>query len=370
MTIRSEDQGSLFVQSQDSIFNQPLLRELRSTGVDSCLPWLTRSGLTFNVDDYYEIEATKGEVQPDLTEGALLGVPVHKCEAKTSRELQTIKSMYKGQTPPGIDPNSPESIERLWQDLQSGRSRVIDFQFSPVGWNAIACYWPFHLDAGRWGIYISVPRIIRYANRLLDTCGHQLAFLGSVESMLRCMLFTIFHHEFFHHIAESTATSLEIASAAFGTPRPLYRDYRCRVYEERLGLHPHRPLEEALANAYAHNSLGFVSKMQLGYVAGEAKAFQKVFQASWPAQGAGYASAGHYAGQNRGPDGYLGGCTRGTSQAAHRTRTRTGWLARPAQPDTEGPPRLSPYMAAWKRNPSLSDGRRQTERSFGSDVAG
>jgi len=85
--------------------------------------------------------------------------------------------------------------------------------------------------------------------------------------LLGYIIFEIFHHEFFHHIVESAATSLEIITASLGKARPLYIEYLDYMYQQvdGLGKHEHDPLEEALANSYAYNSFSFMSRVGVGY---------------------------------------------------------------------------------------------------------
>lgn len=40
-----------------------------------------------------------------------------------------------------------------------------------------------------------------------------------------CVLFEVFHHEFFHHLTECAATVIEIASAGFDKAKPIFTDY-------------------------------------------------------------------------------------------------------------------------------------------------
>ena len=73
----------------------------------------------------------------------------------------------------------------------------------------------------------------------IDTAATNLA--GGVATVDACVAWLrekVFHHEFFHHIVESTATTLEILSASFGDqPRPIYRNYGDAMHR-RLGSHP------------------------------------------------------------------------------------------------------------------------------------
>ena len=46
--------------------------------------------------------------------------------------------------------------------------------------------------------------------------------LYSPEVLAHLVLFEVFHHEFFHHMAESTATWLEIVGAALEDDTPVF----------------------------------------------------------------------------------------------------------------------------------------------------
>lgn len=173
------------------------------------------------------------------------------------------------------------------------------FDFSPVPPDAIACYRPFHADAARWGIYIDLEGLVDYARALCGALSRHLFVLGSIEAVLSCVLFEVFHHEFFHHIVESSATALEIVSAGCGTPKPIYRQYFEEAYKKELGEHPHHPLEEALANAYAYNSFSFVSRVKLGYLSIQTQAYQRVLHQVYEIESDGYRHAVHYAGPRR-----------------------------------------------------------------------
>src|SRR5690606_26074459 len=127
----------------------------------------------------------------------------------------------------------------------------------------MAFYRPFHFPPfDQWGIYLLVQPLLRYHHDLM-TQSHASG-LFSPETLMHLVLFDVFNHEFFHHLVESTATTLEIILATQGDPQPLYLRHR---QAQRLNefKHPHAPLEEALANAYAYNALGFISRVKLGF---------------------------------------------------------------------------------------------------------
>lgn len=142
----------------------------------------------------------------------------------------------------------------------------------------------------------------------IDTAATNLAGgIATVDACVAWLREKVFHHEFFHHIVESTATTLEILSASFGDqPRPIYRNYRDATHR-RLGSHPHEPLEEALANAYAHNSFSFLSRSRLGFRTVQAQRYQDVMRRTWQLSSEGYRHAAHYAIGRDADSGYVSG---------------------------------------------------------------
>ena len=141
---------------------------------------------------------------------------------------------------------------------------------------------PFHCSLHEeWGNYILVePLPHRCALPYNSFWWKPAAF--NLETLMGCVLFEVFHHEFFHHLTECAATSIEIASAGFGKAKPIFTDYRnCRFRERGLGPHPDHTPEEALANAYAYNSFhscpGWKSEFKLIWV----KVYQKILEKCW-----------------------------------------------------------------------------------------
>jgi hypothetical protein len=64
----------------------------------------------------------------------------------------------------------------------------------------------------RWGIYIFVDRLLNYAEQV----RFRAPFFPDVskELFMHLVVFEIFHHEFYHHLVESAATTLEIVADA------------------------------------------------------------------------------------------------------------------------------------------------------------
>ena len=110
---------------------------------------------------------------------------------------------------------------------------------------------------------------------------------------MHLILFEVFNHEFFHHLAESTATTLEILLATQASAQPVYLRHRLRQVVNEFG-HPHAPLEEALANAYAHNALSFICRIKAGFKTFTVNVYQKAIEQYWQREPTGYRDAGHY----------------------------------------------------------------------------
>ena len=183
--------------------------------------------------------------------------------------------------------------EQKLDDLLNRKGRRILLNLKRLPVNAIAFYRPFHLEPmDRWGIYIFVDRLLNYA------CGVRSVaplYPGvSQELFLHLVLFEMFHHEFYHHLVESAATVLEILADAGGMKSPGYLAYRHAVHDRSFDWHRHQPLEEALANAYAYNSLGFISRVKTGYRDALVWHYQRALFPQWLNEGPGYREAASY----------------------------------------------------------------------------
>jgi hypothetical protein len=143
-----------------------------------------------------------------------------------------------------------------------------------------------------------IEPLVKYHHRL-EQIGCRTG-LFSAEILMHLVIIEVFHHEFFHHIAESTATTIEIICAAMGNPKPIYLEYKSRQHERRIE-YPHHPLEEALANAYAWNSLSFISRVKAGYKTAIVSFYQKAVENHWPHEPPGYRDAIYYINRNHIP---------------------------------------------------------------------
>ena len=159
--------------------------------------------------------------------------------------------------------------------------------------SAVAFYRPFHWEPfEKWGIYIFIDRLMNYA----QTVGFVAPFQPRISQqvLLHLVIFEMFHHEFYHHLVESAATTIEILANALGAPAQSYLDYRLGVRAGLFDWHRHHPLEEALANAYAFHALSFISRVKTGYRDALVGCYQRALHAHWQREGPGYRNAGDY----------------------------------------------------------------------------
>lgn len=215
-----------------------------------------------------------------------------RCHRMTQDRAAEIKKRYETAAQPMTNP------EAFWRENQDPRAavRLLDGERLPA--DAMAFYRSFHFAPyGEWGIYLYVDELTAYCETLYGSMTGKIQSF-TLDTLMVCVLFEIFHHEFFHHIVECAATTLELLSPAFGPPRSFYLDYKHHQYEiaDRVGPHPHKPLEEALANAYAYNSLSFISRIKAGYKTTLIRLYQKMLEEYWPHEKEGYRDAGCYTG--------------------------------------------------------------------------
>ena len=236
------------------------------------------------------------ELELDLPGGDVLGGGYAFAQS-TSRqtvrplraeELKALKERFKEHVPAGT------AKEALWHAVNDPGYAVRALSWDKLPADAMAFYRPFHFPPfDQWGIYLLVGPLLGYHHRLM--VNSQSAGLFSPETLMHLVLFEVFNHEFFHHLVESTATTLEIISAAQGAPQPVYLQHR-QAQRDNVFRHPHAPLEEALANAYAYNALGFISRVKLGFKTASVKIYQRAVAKHWNMEPPGYRDAAYYAG--------------------------------------------------------------------------
>lgn len=219
----------------------------------------------------------------------VLSWPLDRAKRRTREEAQAVTERWKRRSSSG----AATLTDGQWALLNDKQGRLfLDLKRLPA--DAIAFYRPFHAEPlEALGIYVLVDRLLRYAQGV----RLQLPIFADLSDsiFLHLVLFEMFHHEFFHHLAESTATTIEILASALGVyPIPSYFDYRDKTRSDAFTWHPHQPLEEALANAYAYNSLGFISRVKAGYKDYLVGLYQAALKRHWLREPKGYNEAEHY----------------------------------------------------------------------------
>lgn len=264
----------------DTGSNTPISHELPHV-----VKWLLNNKLAVESLSY---DMADGDTRA-VDQNAVLAAPTQRrCEKLTQAVLKKQAEEFKGNYDKlaGIDGKS------LYDGMKKPKHaiRTLNTQRLPV--HAMAFYRSFHyLPYSQWGIYLLVDELVKYHAIMLRELGVLNSF--SPSTLMHFILFEIFHHEFFHHIAESTATTLEILGAAMDKPQPIYLEYTNRKFkgEER---HEHAPLEEALANAYAYNSFSFIDRVGVGCKTAGIKIFQAAMMHYWPRESSGYRHAHNY----------------------------------------------------------------------------
>ncbi len=259
-------------------------------GMESLCEWLEAKDLARQGKGYDRV--IDGQQWNAVTENLILGIPCQRVEKKTQDEIKLLIKEQGERFSSELQLNQKE-MDRIWEEVRDPRSALRSLDPLRIPADAMAYYRPFHfLPFDNWGIYLLVDRLLDYCRSLQGTLGQLRMFTPS--TLATAVLFEIFHHEFFHHLSESTATALEIICAGMGQPRRIYLDYWESKFEDAIGRHPHHPLEEALANAYAYNAFSFISRVKIGYRDSLSTLYQQALIKVWPREPAGYCEAAHY----------------------------------------------------------------------------
>ena len=259
------------------------IRHAKGQSIEDCIPWLHNNHLTFQATTLLSHQTD----QEKELEQIRFATPCQRVPRLSKRQLAAIRDKSSV---------SLENAGRLWQEYRNARKIEISLDPSQLPSRAIASYRAFHLEpSDEWGIYIYLDKLMVYVAQLFEQLKGKI-LLFTFESLFACALFEVFHHEFFHHLAEAAATTLEFVSSAFGNPRSIFLDYRTGAYNIKpgLGLHPDHPLEEGLANAYAYNSFSFLSFTRRQYRDGLVRIYQRILPKIWRFDNPGYSSAWKY----------------------------------------------------------------------------
>ena len=251
------------------------------------LEWLEHSGLTAKAAPYDRHAGELGFLDP--TDQRLLGRPSHRARSKTRVELQQLREQLKS-----TDAVPRRQWARIWAELRDPREALRQLEVARMPADAMAFYRPFHLEpVDQWGIYIFVDELMSYLQSLKQSLGTLAVF--PKEILATAVIFDVFHHEFFHHLVECAATTIEVVwPAPQRQPVPVYLNYRRGTWRRSLEAHEHDPVEEALANAYAYNSFSFITRVRGEYLHGVSHLYQRALEKSWLKEPPGYREAGAY----------------------------------------------------------------------------
>lgn len=259
-----------------------------SSEIDEVFDWIERMGFMFPARSSRTTDAATLEKPFNPSSPPVIASPASRTQKYTKAELDKLLKTYR-EARQALAPTQTE-LKSIWEEVRDPRSAVQSLDLARVSPDWIAFYRPFHFPpVEEWGIYLLIDRLLAYADQL--SMGLKKLRTFSREPITLCVLFEVFHHEFFHHMVESTATALELILAAAGDPRPVYVPYRERVTTLD---HVDTPIEEALANAYAYVAFSFIAKVGGGYGAGFSRLYQEALKISWPKEPPGYRSAGNY----------------------------------------------------------------------------
>jgi hypothetical protein len=282
-----------------SLFDLGLIPDLRDD-MEDVFYWLEKNKFTRKGKNYQKNLFDKPpEYGQPYNEDSLtvIAAPTKRSEKLSRSQIKVFKEEYKGKA----DGLTNVNKDALWQVIKTRNESVRELDFERLPADSMAFYRPFHYPPfDQWGIYLMIQPLLKYHSNLTKIIARFGIY--STETLMHLILFEVFHHEFFHHLAESAATTLEIICAAMGKPQQIYLKYKHRQHNDLID-YPHVPLEEALANAYAWNSLCFISRVKAGYKTGAVNFYQKSIEKHWKLEPPGYRDASFYIKSNHIPGG-------------------------------------------------------------------
>jgi hypothetical protein len=204
-----------------------------SADMFSLFTWLNQAQLT------RPARILDHEIENDLPGGLALGGGFAFAQGTSRRqvrplraeELKVLKERFKDHVPLGL------TQDALWGAASDVGGAVRTLSWDKLPADAMAFYRPFHFPPfDQWGIYLLVGPLLHYHRKLMEQS--RSAGLFSVETLMHLVLFEVFNHEFFHHLVESTATTLEVILAAQGNSQPLYLRHRQAQRNNEFGQPP------------------------------------------------------------------------------------------------------------------------------------
>lgn len=240
------------------------------------IEWLAQEGLA-------SPEHTMVSTSLDVNCG-LFAQPVNqRTERLKQAELDLLRKERKDR--------STVSPQQAFDEAQRLKQGLIQLDLTRYPADAVAFYRPFHFaKENEWGIYFDVGELLQYVGRVLSEMQGQVATFD-FDTLLTACLCEVFQHEYFHHISECAATTLEVMLHHAGRRQSVYEEYWHHRFRSD---HVHSPLEEALANAYAYNSLTFLSRVKKGLRTTRVSVYQTALKQHWKKEPPGYRDAAHY----------------------------------------------------------------------------
>lgn len=268
-----------------------------SNDMASVFNWLHGNKLTADATEFWKTGLSNG-AQPGADFFALYSssASIWKQQKPISFEKMTKEDWDKER-----EKNTGEFSKRIEEHKDSiikevlARPKEIHVDIRRLPPDALAFYRPFHYAPNNeWGIYFVLPKFLDYMNDIMQPFGRSyLMFQPEVVATL--VMFEVFHHEYYHHLVESTAFTLETILAEFGIPDSLYLAYNKKERTPDILKYSHHcPLEEALANAYAYNSISFAQRTKLDFDSGVMKAYKAILKEHWRLEPDGYCDAENY----------------------------------------------------------------------------
>ena len=168
-------------------------------------------------------DAQTGEQLPDPTH-MVMTLPTSRAQAHKKRELESLTKQWRSSLSKEPFRATQAAEKPAVQTPSSGQHSmtcwIAILIYSPICGgcvSAVAFYRPFHWEPfEKWGIYIFIDRLMNYA----QTVGFVAPFQPRIsqQALLHLVIFEMFHHEFYHHLVESAATTIEILANALGAP--------------------------------------------------------------------------------------------------------------------------------------------------------
>jgi hypothetical protein len=250
--------------------------------------WLEQNNLTDSMETFWEINI-KNSHESQKKYFSLFSSYNTIWDRKSSNDLDLSNEKWGK-----IKRRNTEDFKNNNKDMKEEESIDNDFEWlSDIKVNtdsfseAMAFYRPFHYyPYNEWGIYFVLPNYLQYMNEIIEGSRNFI----SKQIVATLVLYEIFHHEYYHHLVESAAFTLETILAEFQNNKRLYIDH---IYGE------HRPLEEALANVYAYHSISFAQRTRRTFDVNTMKAYQTAIKRHWREEPPGYCDAEKYITNNK-----------------------------------------------------------------------